>query len=186
MNKRTGFIAGIIFVALAALVFFALRSFRCPPPRPDGATSSDSVASPSDVQTSSVSESIISSENTSDAALVSSDASDEGSDHSFDISFFRFTVEKIISSQSGEEMSPRVVLGSSYNESYLSFDDSSHLALCLSSGSVREGSYEIYGSVISVTYSDGKGAEYEIITDDSGSLLNIVVPYGEYSVFFAK
>ena len=85
-----------------------------------------------------------------------------------------------------ETLSPRVVLGSSYSEYYLSFDDKSGFELYLSSlGEIREGSYEVYDSVISVTYSDGKGAEFKIQRDDSGNLSGIIVPYGEYNVLFS-
>ena len=183
MNHKTSFAAGLIFVVLAVLVFFALRSFQCP-----SGASGDSTISEADM-TANITESaaitegtVISTENTLESSQGAVDTPVDNSQ----IRSSRFTVKSVTDGKTDETLSPRVVLGSSYSEYYLSFDDKSGFELYLSSlGEIREGSYEVYDSVISVTYSDGKGAEFKIQRDDSGNLSGIIVTYGEYNVLFS-
>ena len=181
MNKKASFIAGVLFVSLAVLVFFAIRSFRCP---------SSEVVSPTVTDETSASETITVFESdtaetqTQDETVAK--AADTGSDFSDALHSSRFSVFEVVNAQTGEEISPRVALGASYSDCYLSFVDDSHFEILLSasSGSVRAGTYDLYDKTISVIYSDDKGAEYEILSDDSGSFSGVSVPYGEYNVIF--
>ena len=134
MNKKASFIAGILFVSVAVLVFFAIRSFRCP---------SADVISQTNAVEESVSETVTALY--SDAAETQTqnetvvEAADAGSDFSGVLRSSHFSVFEVVNAQTGEEVSPRVALGSSYSDCYLSFDDSSRCEILLSasSGSAR-------------------------------------------------
>lgn len=171
MNKKASFIAGVIFISVAVLLFFAIRSFKCP---------SANVAFPTEAAASSISETSYTTDSGSTETQLRTEASAGAADadpgFSDVIQSSRFTVSKVIDEKTGEEISPRVALGTSYNDCYLSFDDDSRFELYLAN--LREGVYEINDNIISVVYSDGKGAEFTILSDENA----VSVPYGEYNV----
>ena len=186
MNKKASFIAGIIFVSVALLLFYAIRSFQCPSSEITSASQTASVAA------AAATEPVFEATDGTVATTFQSteapaDTTVSGSVFSDDIRSSRFVVSRVVDVQAVEEVSPRVALGASYTDCYLSFDDNAHVELYLSTatGNVREGTYELFDDIISVTYSDGKGAEYSILSNEGG-FAGITVPYGEYIVTFTK
>lgn len=97
-----------------------------------------------------------------------------------------FKVQDACDHVTGEAVSPRVVLGESHSYCYVRFGDDGRFEMCLdpSSGTVQSGNYHIYGSVVSVEYDNGVGSEYDIITDESGSITCLIVNYGDYDIYF--
>ena len=96
--------------------------------------------------------------------------------------FIKFVVDH----STGAEASPRIVFGESYDSCYIVFSPNKTFELCVdpSSGMTRSGSYEIVGDLISVTYDNGNGAEYDILVDEEGNLTHVIVSYGDYDIYF--
>ncbi len=96
------------------------------------------------------------------------------------------SVQYVVDHSTGAETSPRVVFGESYSYCYASFDSDKRFEMCLdpASGMIRKGTYAIYGDVVSITYDDGTGSEYDILTDEDGNITHIIVSYGDYDVYF--
>ena len=97
-----------------------------------------------------------------------------------------YRIRRVFDHTNGNEVTAREVFGQLYSYCSLSFDADGHFDLCISptSGEIRRGSYKIFDDVISVTYDDGKGAEFGIITDTPGEIGFILVNYGDYDVYF--
>lgn len=96
------------------------------------------------------------------------------------------SIQYVVDHSTGAQESPRVAFGESYRYCYASFNADRSFEMCVdpSSGVVRRGTYEIYGDIMSVEYSDGGGSEYEMLTDDSGNITHIIVNYGDYDIYF--
>ena len=78
------------------------------------------------------------------------------------------------------------MFGEDYKYCYAAFDADKTFEMCLdpTAGTIRKGTYEIYGNVVSVVYEDGSGSEYDILTDESGNITHVIVNYGDYAVYF--
>ena len=96
-------------------------------------------------------------------------------------------VSRVKDHTDNDEYTPREIFGSMYTNCYLLFNADGSFEVCLNPalGEVREGSYKIFGDVISVTYDDGKGAEFDIIPSSGSGFEYIVVSYGDYDVYFS-
>lgn len=180
MHKKAVMIAAVILVVIAVSVFFLLRGFQF-------SSLQNAETTPSVTATESTEDASVSSKQTEHIAeeTVLPEIPSAGSSFADEISSSRYSVLKV-ENTAGEEVSGRVALGASYTSCYLSFDDT-HVELLLSpSGETRKGAYEIFDDIISVTYSDGKGAEFRILSQDGVTVSAIVVSYGEYNVYFSK
>ena len=111
--------------------------------------------------------------------------SDDGADEDI-LSGSSYSVVRVVDHTVDSEVTPREVFGKMYGSCYLSFQDGGRFSMMLnpSSGEVREGSYKLYGDVISVEYDNGSGSEFDVLTDDSGNIESIRVTYGDYDVYF--
>lgn len=96
------------------------------------------------------------------------------------------TIQFVVDHSTGAEESPRVAFGESYKYCYASFDSDKSFEMCLdpAAGTVRRGTYAIYGNIVSVEYEDGVGSEYDILTDEYGNVTHVIVNYGDYDVYF--
>lgn len=96
------------------------------------------------------------------------------------------SIQYVVDQSTGAQESARVVFGEDYKYCYAAFDADKTFEMCLdpTAGTIRKGTYEIYGNVVSVVYEDGSGSEYDILTDESGNITHVIVNYGDYAVYF--
>ncbi len=148
----------------------------------DDAVEEDAIATVIEGETydSDVEESIV------NEALSTIDVEDTAPDYADEIVSTTFRVKRTVDHTTGEEVSPRVVLGTGYAQCYIKFDTDGNFELFIdaSSGKIKQGTYELFDSIISVTYGDGIGTEYDIISDDFETIAYIIVNYGDYDVYF--
>ena len=116
--------------------------------------------------------------------------SDENlSDNTGDVTTTNFEIEYIIDHTTSQQVSPRVVFGSSYNvaDNYIKFDSNGSFEMYLSGyfNNTKKGTYKLYDNVISVNYDDGTASEYDVTYTDSGVISYIIVNYGDYDVYFS-
>ena len=97
------------------------------------------------------------------------------------------SVQFVVDHSTGAEASPRVVFGEDYAVCYLVFSEKKTFEMCLdpASGSIRTGTYEIYDDVVSVSFDDGGGSEYDLLFDEDGNITHVIVNYGDYDVYFS-
>ena len=97
-----------------------------------------------------------------------------------------YSIVRVVDHTIDSEVTPREVFGKMYGSCYLSFESGGRFSIMLnpSSGEVREGSYKLYGDVISVEYDNGAGSEFDVQTDDSANIVTVMVSYGDYDVYF--
>ena len=86
-----------------------------------------------------------------------------------------------------EVMSQLFGVGEDYAVCYLVFSEKKTFEMCLdpASGSIRTGTYEIYDDVVSVSFDDGGGSEYDLLFDEDGNITHVIVNYGDYDVYFS-
>ena len=110
----------------------------------------------------------------------------DGPDYTDEVVSNRFSVMRTVDNSTGDDYSPRVVLGSGYSACYVEFDNTGHFELLLdpATGTVKTGNYALYDDIISVEYDDGSGSEYSIIANSDGGIDYIIVNYGDYAVYF--
>lgn len=96
------------------------------------------------------------------------------------------SVKFVVDNRTGAEASPRVVFGADYESCYIAFSPNKTFEMCIdpTSGSTRTGRYEIVNDIVSVTYDDGTGSEFDILVDEMGNITHVIVNYGDYSVYF--
>ena len=96
------------------------------------------------------------------------------------------SVKFVVDNRTGSEASPRVVFGADYESCYIAFSPNKTFEMCIdpTSGSTRTGRYEIVNDIVSVTYDDGTGSEFDILVDEMGNITHVIVNYGDYSVYF--
>lgn len=115
--------------------------------------------------------------------------SDEQSDGAYDwLTAHVFTLMGVHDNQLIMDVQPRVVFGKGCvpSECYLKFDDKGKFEMSIGgfSGIDVHGTYTVKDDIISVTFSDGSIAEYDIKRNVEGAIDSIVVPINEYSVYF--
>lgn len=95
-------------------------------------------------------------------------------------------IKFVVANSTGAEASPRVVFGKEYDACYIAFSPNKTFEMCVDpvSGDTRSGTYEIVNDIVSVTYDDGTGSEYDILVDEAGSITHVIVNYGDYRVYF--
>lgn len=95
-------------------------------------------------------------------------------------------VRFVVDNRTGAEASPRVVFGADYESCYIAFSPNKTFEMCIdpTSGTTRSGQYEIFNDIVSVTYDDGTGSEFDILVDEAGNITHVIVNYGDYSVYF--
>lgn len=95
-------------------------------------------------------------------------------------------VKFVVDNSTGAEESARVVFGKDYELCYIAFSPNKTFEMCVdpASGATRTGSYQIVGDVVSVTYDDGTGSEFDILVDEAGNITHVITNYGDYSVYF--
>lgn len=114
---------------------------------------------------------------------------DSETDDSDSITASSFSFERVYDNEIAMDMQPRVVFGPEFvqSECYLKFDDSGNFEMRLSGydSQVKYGTYTESNGIISVTYTDGNIAEYDIEYDETGAITSIVIPYNEYTIYFS-
>lgn len=97
-----------------------------------------------------------------------------------------FGILRVVDRDSGEEQSPRVVFGKSFNSCFLTLYNNSSLEICLnpSTGIAESGTYSIYGDIMYVFFGDDREAQYEVAFSDDGNIDYIIVPSGNYDIYF--
>lgn len=95
-------------------------------------------------------------------------------------------VRFVVDNRTGAEVSPRVVFGADYESCYIAFSPNKTFEMCIdpTSGTTRSGQYEFFNDIVSVTYDDGTGSEFDILVDEVGNITHVIVNYGDYSVYF--
>ncbi len=116
-------------------------------------------------------------------------SSENLSDNTGDVTTTNFSIEYIIDHTTSQQVSPRVVFGSSYNvsDNYIKFDSNGSFEMYLSGyfNNTKKGTYKLYDSIISVEYEDGTASEYDVTYADSGVISYIIVNYGDYDIYFS-
>lgn len=111
-----------------------------------------------------------------------------------DITTTDFTIEKVVDHTTGEQVPPRVVfgLGFSRDDNYIKFSSDGTFEMYLSGflsqttkGIFVEHEDPVYDDYIYVEFEDGRSYEYEVEYDDNGNISYIIVPYGDYSIYFS-
>lgn len=95
-------------------------------------------------------------------------------------------VKFVVDNSTGAETSARVVFGADFESCYIAFSPEKTFEMCIdpTSGATRTGTYQIVGDLVSVTYDDGTGSEYDILVDEAGNITHVIVNYGDYNVYF--
>ena len=113
----------------------------------------------------------------------------EISDNTDDITTTVFRISQVVDHTTDEVVQPRVVFGNGFNasENYIKFDTAGNFQIYFSGFSdvIKNGIYEDYDNIIYVEFTDGKAAEYTLVRDENGTIIYIVVNYGDYDVYFA-
>lgn len=95
------------------------------------------------------------------------------------------SVIKCIDTYDDKEITPREVLGEDYLNSYIEFDTDNNFRMNLGYNA-KSGTYKIdYDkNEIRVIYNDDTESIYRVILDDQQNIEYIIVPYGEFEVYF--
>lgn len=97
-----------------------------------------------------------------------------------------YTVQRVILRDSGEEQSMGLVFGKYASLCYLKLYDDGTAELCVnpSAGTSRRGEFTVKDDRMYVDYGGVEPAEYPVLYADGGGIETIIVPYGEYDVYF--
>lgn len=98
----------------------------------------------------------------------------------------KYTIQRVLDAESGEELSLQVVLGKYYGDCSISTYTDGTLELCLSpsTGEVRKGIYSIYNDILYVDYGDDRIEQYPIIYAENAVIESIIVSDGVYDYYF--
>ncbi len=97
-----------------------------------------------------------------------------------------YKIQRVLDRSTGEEQLPQVVFGKYYSSCYLTLYNNCTAEICLnpSSGVSETGSYSIYNSIMYVDFGKDRLAEYNVVYNDENTVNYIIVPSGEYDVYF--
>lgn len=148
----------------------------------------DIIGKKSGVQAGNTQESVLQSVSESGEVRQSDDvtlAADNDSGEEDYIETNNLSVIKIVDTAENMEVTPREVLGDEYNSSYMRLDSDKSFRINLGYKG-KSGTYSLNSikNIITVIYEDGSTETFSYTTDENDDIAYIVVPYGDYEIYF--
>ena len=118
-------------------------------------------------------------------ASLESDTQQEPEDNTETVETTNLTVLRVVDTTSDSEVTAREVLGEEYGSSYIKLNSDRTFRINLGykgkSGTYKKDSIN---NTISVVYDDDSTDKFTYSTDDSGNIAYLIVPYGDYEIYF--
>lgn len=192
MAKKVTISLFVILIVAAAVLGLALynnsdESVNKPKPtaQPTKQTYIKDYADKTDVQDIDATQSELQSDVTEPQQTVNPTTSD----NTDDITTSVFSLDHVFDNQTQTDVPPRVVFGSGFrsDDCYVRFNKQGNFEMRISgfSSETSYGTYTENNDIISVSFEDGTLGEYDVVRDDIGNIMYVIVPYNEYSLYFS-